>query len=77
MLERLGLSFTLAFIAFVAASGVSHAQGMTDDQVRVAVGTLIVALVSMAVLYVFYRIKRALGGFNLPPPDEHEAGAHH
>lgn len=77
MLQRVGLSLTLAFIAFVGATGVSSAQGLTDEQVRVAVGTFAVAVGAMVVLFFFYLLKRALGGFNLPPVDEHDAGAHH
>lgn len=77
MVERVVLAFALAFLASVGLTGISHAEGLTDEQVQVAVGTAIVAAASMAVLFVFYLIKRALGGFNLPPADEHDFAGHH
>jgi hypothetical protein len=76
MLERLFISIGVALSAFVAASGVASARPVEDEDVQLMVGTFLVALGGMAVLFVFYLIKRSLGGFKMPPPDEHDAGHH-
>lgn len=75
MLARLSVSVLLALLAVVATTGVSFA-AENPDRDEVLIGTFLVALGTMFVLFVFYLIRRVLGLDKAPPP-EGDAGDHH
>ena len=75
MLQRLFTALSLAGLTFLATAGVSQAALDWDrDEVMITTGIVVIAL--MALLFVFYLIKRALGVIDRMPPPEPDTSDH-
>ena len=78
MRERLTVAFALAVLGFIATTAVASAATIEDrDDVMILTG--LVALGLMALLFVFYGLRHALGLDKMPPPveaDPHDATHH-
>lgn len=63
MFGRLPASLTLALMGVFATTGLASAQGLSDysDKTEVMVGMGILVLAMMAVLFVLFLVKQALG----------------
>ncbi len=76
MLGRVSRSLFLALVAsFATTGGIYAAKG--PDVTEVGVGTFLVALGFMALLFIAYLIKHALGLDRMPPPEDAGAPDHH
>lgn len=73
MLNRVSVSLMLALLGVFATTGISYAA--SDDREEVIFGTAIVAVCLMALLFVIYLVKHALGLDKMPPPPADD-GAH-
>jgi uncharacterized membrane protein len=75
MLNRVSVALALALLGFL---GTTSAAAAASDTEKVMVGTFLVVLAMMALLFGAYLIKRTLGLVRAPPPEpEGEHGAHH
>jgi hypothetical protein len=76
MLNRYSVACTLALLALVATTG--QAAAATPTRSEVVIGTFLVALGAMALLFGIYAIKHALGLDRMPPEAvDIDHGAHH
>ncbi len=76
MLQRLSVALTLGVMASFALAGVGEA-AKGPDATDVAVGTVIVVAVMMALLLLIYGIKVAFGGDQALPAEDLPAGGEH
>ena len=78
MLGRALTALTLALLGSLATTGVSSAAAITiDDRDDVMILIGVVALALMAVLFVAYLIKHALGLDKMAPPEPDAHDGHH
>jgi hypothetical protein len=80
MLNRLTVSLTLALLGVIGTVSPTFAAASSPDQDEIMIGMGVLVLGAMALLFVIYAIKHALGLDKMPPatePQGHDPHAHH
>jgi hypothetical protein len=77
MFSRIAVSFAVALLGVLAATAPAYADN--PDREEIAVGTFLVALGLMLVLFIAYMVRHAFGLDRMPPPEsiEQPTEAHH